>query len=108
MESADDMLLRRTKRNRHNHTVYDTIAAKIDTMGDSNLSAHEIDVTFTRTTDRQGNTRYARIDNEAPFTANLICEIGSQDEGTWMAAYPKKHPPQYKLVCAEQFLSASI
>ncbi|KAJ7218942.1 hypothetical protein C8J57DRAFT_1537296 [Mycena rebaudengoi] len=75
MESADDMLLRRTKRNRHNLTVYDTIAAKIDTMGDSNLKST----------------------TEAPFTANLICEIGSQDEGTWMAAYPKKHPPQYKL-----------
>ncbi|KAJ7743419.1 hypothetical protein B0H14DRAFT_2987487, partial [Mycena olivaceomarginata] len=42
------------------------------------------------------NIFYQKNDG-ATFTASFIAENGSEEQGTWMAAYPKKSPPAHKL-----------
>ncbi|KAJ7737928.1 hypothetical protein B0H14DRAFT_2992745, partial [Mycena olivaceomarginata] len=46
--------------------------------------------------DPKGNIFYQKNDGTT-FTASFIAEIGSEEQGTWMAAYPKKSPPAHKL-----------
>jgi hypothetical protein len=78
--------------------MYDVVAEDALALGDFNLSSHEIDVTFFRSEpDSKGNIHYETPD-ATDFVASFIAEIGSQDQGTWMAAYPKKPPPAFKLV----------
>ncbi|KAJ7718886.1 hypothetical protein B0H14DRAFT_2643154 [Mycena olivaceomarginata] len=56
-------------------------------------STHEIDSTFFRASpDPKGNIFYPKSDG-TPFVTNFVAEIGSEAQGTWMAAYPKKSPP---------------
>ncbi|KAJ6612936.1 hypothetical protein B0H10DRAFT_2277579 [Mycena sp. CBHHK59/15] len=79
-------------------TMYDVLAEEAQALGDSNLGAHEIDSTFFRASpDPKGNIFYRKSDG-TPFVASFIAEIGSEGQGTWMAAYYKKSPPAHKLL----------
>ncbi|KAJ7923712.1 hypothetical protein B0H13DRAFT_2316255 [Mycena leptocephala] len=40
--------------------------------------------------DRPAFFDYVNFANDNAFSANIVAEIGSEDEGTWMRAYPKK------------------
>lgn len=78
-------------------TMYDRVVEEGQALGDTNLGAHEIDVTFRRAKPTsRGNIYYDKLDG-TPFVASFIAEIGSEAQGTWMAAYPKKSPPLYQL-----------
>jgi hypothetical protein len=79
-------------------TQYDSWVEEVRALGDCDLGANEIDSTFFRMDpDPKGNIFYQKNDG-ATFTASFIAEIGSEEQGTWMAAYPKKSPPAHKLV----------
>ncbi|KAJ7833537.1 hypothetical protein B0H14DRAFT_3462676 [Mycena olivaceomarginata] len=55
-------------------------------------SVHELNHTFFPSQpDTKGNIYYEKPDGTR-FVANFIAEIGSEAQGTWMAAYPKKTP----------------
>ncbi|KAJ7092166.1 hypothetical protein C8R44DRAFT_990312 [Mycena epipterygia] len=77
-------------------TMYDTFVEEAQALGDTNLGTHEINRTFLPTPPDKGNIYYENIDG-APFVATFIAEIGSEAQGTWMAAYPKIPPPDFKL-----------
>jgi hypothetical protein len=78
-------------------TMYDNIVDDAQALGDTNLSAHELNVTFFRSKpDFSGNIYYENADG-TPFVASFIAEVGSQAQGTWMAVYPKTSPPVNKL-----------
>ncbi|KAJ7501305.1 hypothetical protein B0H11DRAFT_2224657 [Mycena galericulata] len=78
-------------------TMYDGFVEEAEALGDTSLAAHEIDRTFFRTEpDYKGNIYYEKSDG-TPFMASFVAEIGSDAQGTWLAAYPKKTPPFYKL-----------
>ncbi|KAJ7120760.1 hypothetical protein C8R43DRAFT_79896 [Mycena crocata] len=78
-------------------SLYDGWVEEARALGESNLGAHEIDSTFFRADpDPKGNIFYRKADG-TPFVANFFAEIGSEAQGTWMAAYPKKSPPANKL-----------
>ncbi|KAJ6613655.1 hypothetical protein B0H10DRAFT_1951293 [Mycena sp. CBHHK59/15] len=62
-------------------------------LSDSNLGAHEIDSTFFRASpDPKGNIFYQKSDG-TPLVTTFVAKIGSEAQGTWMAAYPKKSLP---------------
>ncbi|KAJ6554114.1 hypothetical protein B0H10DRAFT_2446512 [Mycena sp. CBHHK59/15] len=82
---------------RTDKTMYDTVVEEAQAMGDTNLGAHEINSTFfPAKPDQKGNIYYQKADG-TPFVATFIAEIGSEAQGTWMAAYPKNTPPAFKL-----------
>ncbi|KAJ7036465.1 hypothetical protein C8F04DRAFT_1181470 [Mycena alexandri] len=73
-------------------TLYDRIVEEAQAMGETYLSAHEIDVSFFRATpNAKGNIYYQKADG-TPFVANFIAEIGSEAQGTCMEGYPRKLP----------------
>ncbi|KAJ6630060.1 hypothetical protein B0H10DRAFT_1939297 [Mycena sp. CBHHK59/15] len=77
--------------------MYNGFVEETEALGDTSLAAHEIDRTFFRAEpDYKGNIYYEKSDG-TPFMASFIAEIGSDAQGTWLAAYPKKTPPFYKL-----------
>ncbi|KAJ6589763.1 hypothetical protein B0H19DRAFT_1104650 [Mycena capillaripes] len=78
-------------------TFYDRVVEDGNAMGEFNLSSHEFGVTFFRDEPNgKGNIYYHRSE-DTPFSVNFIAEIGSEAQGTWMASYPKKTPPHWKL-----------
>jgi hypothetical protein len=78
--------------------MYDLFIDEAQALGDSNLAAHKIDVTFLRSNpDQKGNIFYQKPDN-TPFIASFVAEIASEEQGTWMSAAPKKSSPAHKLV----------
>ncbi|KAJ7892949.1 hypothetical protein B0H13DRAFT_857044 [Mycena leptocephala] len=78
-------------------TMYDTFVEEGQALGDTILGAHEINRTFfPAQPDSKGNIYYEKPDGTR-FVANFIAEIGSEAQGTWMAAYPKKTPPAFNL-----------
>ncbi|KAJ7447025.1 hypothetical protein FB451DRAFT_1412084 [Mycena latifolia] len=86
-------LRRCTIERKSGKTMYDGIVDEAKALGDTNLCAHELDATFIRAKpDFSGNIYYENFDG-TPFVASFIAEIGSQAQGTWMAAYPKNSPP---------------
>ncbi|KAJ7448419.1 hypothetical protein FB451DRAFT_1243090 [Mycena latifolia] len=90
-------LRRCTIERKSGKTMYDGIVDEPKALGDTNLCAHELDATFIRAKpDFSGNIYYENFDG-TPFVASFIAEIGSQAQGTWMAAYPKNSPPASKL-----------
>ncbi|KAJ6598804.1 hypothetical protein B0H10DRAFT_2231401 [Mycena sp. CBHHK59/15] len=85
-------LRRSTVERKSGKTMYDGFVDEAKALGDTNLSAHEIDGTFMRAKpDPKGNIYYENLDG-TPFVASFIAEIGSAEQGTWMAAYPKNPP----------------
>ncbi|KAJ6579456.1 hypothetical protein B0H10DRAFT_2198681 [Mycena sp. CBHHK59/15] len=86
---------------RTDKTMYDTVVEEAQAMGDTNLGAHEINSTFfPAKPDQKGNIYYQKADG-TPFVATFIAEIGSEAQGTWMAAYPKNTPPAFKLLYSD-------
>ncbi|KAJ7513266.1 hypothetical protein B0H11DRAFT_20181 [Mycena galericulata] len=86
-----------TINNKTGKTMYDGFVEEAEALGDTSLAAHEFDRTFFRAEpDYKGNIYYEKSDG-TPFMASFIAEIGSDAQGTWLAAYPKKTPPLYKL-----------
>ncbi|KAJ7508074.1 hypothetical protein B0H11DRAFT_2185139 [Mycena galericulata] len=80
-------------------TFYDRIVEEAQAMGETYLSAHNIDASFFRThPNAKGNIYYQKADG-TPFVATFITEIGSEAQGTCMEGYPKKLP-SYKLASA--------
>ncbi|KAJ7031474.1 hypothetical protein C8F04DRAFT_1110354 [Mycena alexandri] len=78
-------------------TFYDHVVDDGNALGEFNLACHEFGVTFFRDEPiGKGNIFYHKAEG-APFSVNFIAEIGSEAQGTWMASYPKKTPPLYKL-----------
>ncbi|KAJ7894684.1 hypothetical protein B0H14DRAFT_3426713 [Mycena olivaceomarginata] len=81
--------------------MYDFWAEEARALGDSNLGAHEIDSTFFRASpDPKGNIFYQKSDGTL-FVATFVTEIGSEAQGTWMAAHPKKSLPTRKLLMTD-------
>ncbi|KAJ6605033.1 hypothetical protein B0H10DRAFT_2229244 [Mycena sp. CBHHK59/15] len=86
-----------TVNNKTGKTMYNGFVEEAEALGDTSLAAHEIDRTFFRAEPGyKGNIYYEKSDG-TPFMASFIAEIGSDAQGTWLAAYPKKTPPFYKL-----------
>ncbi|KAJ7112152.1 hypothetical protein C8R44DRAFT_985147 [Mycena epipterygia] len=86
-----------TVNNKTGKTMYDGFVEEAEALGDTSLAVHEIDRTFFRAKpDSKGNIYYEKLDG-TPFMASFVAEIGSEAQGTWLAAYPKKTPPLYKL-----------
>ncbi|KAF8214532.1 hypothetical protein K438DRAFT_1749635 [Mycena galopus ATCC 62051] len=78
-------------------TMYDTFVEEGQALGDTTLGAHKFNRTFfPAQPDSKGNIYYEKPDGTR-FVANFIAEIGSEAQGTWMAAYPKKAPPASNL-----------
>jgi hypothetical protein len=60
--------------------------------------SHEFGETFERKFDDEG--KYGRyVSDGHKFTATIVAEVGSEEEGSWFAAYPRNAPPANKLVC---------
>ncbi|KAF7355816.1 ATP-dependent DNA helicase [Mycena venus] len=78
-------------------TMYDRFLEEAQAMGNAILSVHEIDVSFFRDMPNSRGNIYYHTSEGTPFLTNFIAEIGSEAQGTWMASYPKKTPPPYKL-----------
>jgi hypothetical protein len=78
--------------------MYDGFVDELEALGDTSLSVNRLDSTFFRSEpDGMGNIHFQKSDG-TPFSAHFIAEIGSEAQGTWLAAYPKKTPPAFKLV----------
>jgi hypothetical protein len=72
--------------------MYDSFMQELGALGSTDLAAHELDSTFFRADpDYRGNI-YFQTKEGTPFLANFIAEVGSQDQGTWLAPYPMKTP----------------
>ncbi|KAJ7694961.1 hypothetical protein B0H14DRAFT_3659613 [Mycena olivaceomarginata] len=89
--------LRRCSGSPKSKSLYDNIVDEAETQRDSHPAAHALDQTFFRSPpDYKGNINFQKAD-ATPFMANFVAEIGTQEQGTWLAAYPKNPPPAYKL-----------
>ncbi|KAJ7844608.1 hypothetical protein B0H14DRAFT_3868285 [Mycena olivaceomarginata] len=89
--------LRRCSVNKGGRTMYDGFVDELEALGDTSLSVNRLDSTFFRSEpDGMGNIHFQKSDG-TPFSAHFIAEIGSEAQGTWLAAYPKKTPPAFKL-----------
>lgn len=79
-------------------TLYDGVLAQAEAHPQFQLANNALGETFFPSNpDRRGNLYYEKADG-TPFVANFVAEIGSQEEGTHLAAYPKSLPPPSKLV----------
>ncbi|KAJ7250673.1 hypothetical protein C8J57DRAFT_1521079 [Mycena rebaudengoi] len=74
-------------------TIYDNVLEMLQKSESTNLGSHEFGETFDRKFDSSGHYgSFYLTKNNLKFTANIVAEIGSQEEGTWLAAYPKNWP----------------
>ncbi|KAJ6453628.1 hypothetical protein DFH09DRAFT_42866 [Mycena vulgaris] len=74
-----------------NTTIYSRVMDTLNKMGSANLATHDFGRTFHRKFDDTGKFgKY--FCKDLKFTANIVAEVGSETEGTWLAAYPKKLP----------------
>ncbi|KAJ7847962.1 hypothetical protein B0H13DRAFT_2362178 [Mycena leptocephala] len=92
-----ELAAHRNKRSRNSASIYEGCVDTLESLPQHNLAAHDIGVTFGRVVEDDKFINYVNLSNAKVFTAHLIAEVGSESEGTWMAAYPKKIPA-YKLV----------
>ncbi|KAJ6485267.1 hypothetical protein DFH09DRAFT_1339789 [Mycena vulgaris] len=73
-----------------NTTIYDQVVATLKTMT-SSLATQTFGETFSRKFDDDG--KFGKYySGSHKFTANIVAEVGSEAEGTWLAAYSKKWP----------------
>ncbi|KAJ7083137.1 hypothetical protein B0H15DRAFT_952155 [Mycena belliarum] len=92
----EEMILRRNDMSTTDLNIYDESVVALERLGKHNLAAHDIGVTFERQTtgdDERKFTSYVNLENHKIFSAYILAEVGSEAEGTWLAAYPKKMPP---------------
>lgn len=89
-----ELIKRRSGKRGNTPSIYDACGKALDKMGPHSLGAHEFDVTFGRRGDDvekgQAFFDYVNLSNGKAFSANIVAEIGSESEGTWMRAYPKR------------------
>ncbi|KAJ6486447.1 hypothetical protein C8R47DRAFT_523139 [Mycena vitilis] len=90
---TDPVIARRSALGEDGLTLFDRYTAAFEKMGTANLGANEFGETFERIVGDRGGYVYVKKPGGAEFTANIIAEVGSASQGTWMAAYPKKNPP---------------
>ncbi|KAJ7866004.1 hypothetical protein B0H14DRAFT_3133234 [Mycena olivaceomarginata] len=88
-----DLFLRRTAMDDDGHFFYDQYTDAFEAMKKANLAVHQFGKTFERITDKKGRLTYVTKPGGAEFTANIIAEVGSEAQGTWLRAYPRKNPP---------------
>ncbi|KAJ7492128.1 hypothetical protein FB451DRAFT_1551547 [Mycena latifolia] len=95
----DEVTLRRTRVGANgDSSIYDACLLALDNLGTHGLATHDINFTFGReiTSDPDNDKHfinYVNLNNHKTFSAYILAEVGSESEGTWMAAYPKKMPP---------------
>ncbi|KAF8170545.1 hypothetical protein K438DRAFT_1982692 [Mycena galopus ATCC 62051] len=84
---------RRNQVNADGTTIYENVLEMLQKSESTNLGSHEFGETFDRKFDSSGHYgSFYLTKNNLKFTANIVAEIGSQEEGTWLAAYPKNWP----------------
>ncbi|KAJ7475565.1 hypothetical protein B0H11DRAFT_2194937 [Mycena galericulata] len=91
--SESDLIIRRLDLDDEGSNLFDRLTDQLKAMGTANLGANDFQKTFERITDDKDRLVYVRKPDGTAFTANIIAEVGSAAEGTWMAAYPPKNPP---------------
>jgi hypothetical protein len=100
-----------TTRNQVNDdgsTVYEDVERMLEASRPTTLGVHEFGDTFVRKFDASGRYgKYFLNGNNHKFTANIVAEVGSEEEGSWFAAYPKKMPAS-KLVCPPLLLRSTL
>ncbi|KAJ7650269.1 hypothetical protein FB45DRAFT_1076657 [Roridomyces roridus] len=97
--SEPDATTRRLVADDDGNTVWDRLINKFTGMGLASLGANDFGITFERILNpapqKQSKKKYIYVtkgEDKAEFIANLFFEIGSREEGTWVAAYPQKRP----------------
>lgn len=90
---SDELFLRRTELDDDGLTLFDRYTKALKDMGTANLGANTFNETFKCVANEKGRLAYLTKPGGADFTANIIAEIGSESQGTWMRSYPKKNPP---------------
>ncbi|KAF8146355.1 hypothetical protein K438DRAFT_2028304 [Mycena galopus ATCC 62051] len=87
-------------------TLYDGVLAQADAHPQFQLANNALgDTFFPSKPDRRGNIYYEKADG-TPFVANFVTEIGSQEQGTHLAAHPKSLPPPSKLPMNDEYLKS--
>ncbi|KAJ7824187.1 hypothetical protein B0H14DRAFT_2597423 [Mycena olivaceomarginata] len=80
-----------------NKSMYDRVLEDVEALGDTILSKHEISKMFFHAKpDFKGNIYYEKSGGKS-FRAHFIAKVGSIEQGTWTAGYPKNLPLVYKL-----------
>ncbi|KAJ7939736.1 hypothetical protein B0H13DRAFT_2300437 [Mycena leptocephala] len=92
-DRLQELILRRTLADENGLTIFDRYTDALEKMGNANLGANDFQKTFERVTDEKGKFVYITKPGGTEFSANIIAEVGSASQGTWMPAYPKKPPP---------------
>ncbi|KAJ7828156.1 hypothetical protein B0H14DRAFT_3466534 [Mycena olivaceomarginata] len=92
-DRLQELILRRTLADENGLTIFDRYTDALEKMGNANLGANDFQKTFERVTDEKGKFVYITKPGGTEFCANIIAEVGSASQGTWMPAYPKKNPP---------------
>lgn len=91
-----ELTKRRNAKRGSTPSIYDACVKALEKLGPHNFGAHDFDFTFRRHGDDVENGPaffdYVNLSNGKAFTANIVAEIGSESEGTWMRAYPKNIP----------------
>lgn len=82
---------RRNKLRSDGTTLYGRLADTVNKMDTASLVNHEFGVTFHRNVDEDGKF-IGYVSEGRKFSVNIVAEVGSEEEGTWLAAYPKKLP----------------
>ncbi|KAJ7674295.1 hypothetical protein B0H17DRAFT_1208103 [Mycena rosella] len=72
--------------------LFDRLTDQLEKMDKANLGANDFQKTFERVADDKERLVYVRKPDGTAFTANIIAEVGSAAQGSWLASYPKKTP----------------
>ncbi|KAJ6556236.1 hypothetical protein B0H19DRAFT_1152234 [Mycena capillaripes] len=91
--SEADLIVRRLEIDDDGYNLFDRLTANLKEMGPANFGANDFQKTFERITNEKNRLAYVRKPDGTEFIANIIGEVGSVAQGTHMAAYPKKNPP---------------
>lgn len=90
---SNDFLLRRSQVDKDGKSfldrTFDPVIAHDPAAGVAFLHEHRYHTTFDRQTDDKGRMEYYTKATKAIFATNIVAEIGSAKEGTWMASYPQ-------------------
>ncbi|KAJ7200363.1 hypothetical protein GGX14DRAFT_660279 [Mycena pura] len=91
--ASTDLILRRSQVDRDGKSfldrTFDPIIAHDPSSGVAFLHEHVYHTTFDRQTDDNGRMEYFTKPSKTAFSTNIVAEIGSAAEGTWMASYPQ-------------------
>jgi hypothetical protein len=100
--ASTDLLLRRSHVDKDGKSfvdrAYSPVLAHNPASGVAFLHQHRYQETFTRQTDSSGRMEYIKKPTGAVFSTNIVAEIGSAAEGTWMVSYPQGNLQNSNLV----------